>query len=653
MDAAAAEAAPVPALAVAPGAMLAAALAAATHGAPAAAPAAAEAGGHTSASRASSLGATVLATGAAGGSSRAAAGLGASGVLGASWEAEVAKQARYARDLREKLQQDLRSHGAAPGAAAAPKEGTALARRFAVEVPGSPAPLRPQLAGPAAAASAVLPGATAAAPGADAGGGGGGEETPSDSPCHRGPCVGVGTPTATPVCSGLGASSAAASPAACSGFKPHGDEEVDWCMAAGDRLGTAGTPAGSGRTSPGLSGWAAASTVRELGEGSVAERLAQLQESVKLRLRSFEDEQQRQWSHVQKALSEQAATVRDAAERAAKRQLGVVVERLQEDLRDLAARSAEEAWAEIQSLRSVVEQHRAQDHGVEVLLHGQGVELAFAREEAAHQARALRADLEAALRTSLRELAELRSVVKEQGAALLRVRDEANSVEASNGPSPEREVQCFADREALSPERGAEPSPREEGELQEGLCPEGSRGAGCALQVGPQQAEAATPRARAEPELEAQALCGAVPQQLLEALEREIVGLRAGSEEIRALASGHTEQLASHESILTALQAQVRGYGRAHGELSRESLALVEAVLRLESAEGGGGLGRLDWAGLATPRPRDRVDALREETLRHLARLALRVELPWVVDGFHKVASGPLGGGNPAALPRA
>lgn len=388
------------------------------------------------------------------------------------------------------------------------------------------------------------------------------------------------------------------------------------------------------------------------------EKVSQLQETVKLRFRSFEDEQRRQWSFVQQTLGQQPSFVREAAERAARKEVDVASDRLREDLRDLAGGLAaaapyggEDCQHEVHSLRSVLHQQRGELTQVCRVLDGLSADLACLRTEVHQVQRASAAD---ALESLRREVADLQVVF--MGSC----RERSLAAALAARETEDAEVITYNDcKEQLTPAQETEDE--EVVSIGGDCCGQVAKLALEALEIGVAKANKIEQGAGPDEPRAPQHMQGLLSCLVLEG---DLASLRADVEDLRGISAEHSKQMTSQEVQMENLRVQVRGYGRASGELSRESFALVEAVLRMESRPGeeelvevpaascreamapeetpcGGG----SASALAAPAPaaRDQIDALREETMRHLARLALRVELPFLVTEGPAPAAAPSG----------
>lgn len=338
-----------------------------------------------------------------------------------------------------------------------------------------------------------------------------------------------------------------------------------------------------------------------------------------MRFRSLEDEQRRQWSHLTQSLGQQVSLVKEAAERAARKEVSVATDRLREDLRDLVeescARCAEDLQGEVRRVRSSLDLTQNQVGSLHSGLDGLAAEIAAVREEALVMAAEQQMHLE------IWQQEASQKVLRADVDTLRQEPEDAHLLHAQDNRSEHKRMLA---RQALRAE---------------------------ALQVRQRQPHQ-------QPGSEAPRLTSLM-------LEGDLVGLRADVEELRAICGGYAVRLDAQEAQLDAMRSQVRGQLRnASSEVSRERLALVEAVLRREvgqqqeefapqrderlgrfaqsgreaaialmrslqgEAKGPMGLristGSAEISESAAHRPC--IEDLREDTLRHLARLALRVE---------------------------
>lgn len=353
--------------------------------------------------------------------------------------------------------------------------------------------------------------------------------------------------------------------------------------------------------------------------GNVADKVAQLQDSLKARLRSFEEERDQQWARFQKALGDQISSIRAAGHEAMLRQHDVSLQALRKEIQDTASRSIEDLRAELSDMKVALQEQ----HGNISILQG------ITAEHAA-EVRSIREEFHNLLGTSWGtarsdlealhgEVAELRMALADQLADLWRAQEGSAMLPNTVSilvPSDVGELgHDFGEACGGASDMSRTPLSEHGTHLYE-TAMDGQQWSGVRL------ARAAVPPQEEPSEQVIQVgsstyetVYGSLP---CAACDMD-VARRRDVETWLASSSRHGEQLVEHTLQLQRLEAELQNTESSHRKLLHDSDRMGETFARLETEQNSVDTRILKLHNLVTE--------LRNESMRFLGKLALRIEM--------------------------
>lgn len=602
---------------------------------------------------------------------------------------EVEKKERYAQELREQMR-ERRARQEAASAAELQAQGTPKRRQFP-RAASAPSTLQGCATGCSPGSGLVsFPGNSGGGPacsfggawgsdghgtgsdnsgacgtvdcgyggGCDGGGGGGhGGGVHSSGACGGGGCGACGS--AGPCC-GSGGAGGAYGVSACAGGTCGGSRAVAPAAsggATGSADGTWGTSAVSQlaaslqvrRSAEGWVGAASASAhspspqpsfrrplLSELSEEqAVADKVAQLQDLVRARLKAFEDEQEQRWSHVERSLANKASAIRAAGDESMLRQLDDGLASMRQELRDFTASSAQELRTELSNLRGALQQQHGHIGGLRGLLKEQQSELQSVRDECFDAMSKKSESTQEELESMQGEVVRLSVGMQGQVADLHRLREELRNVgekagsQAGQTPTNADVEEMLRGRlEALRADVHEQVSALRH-DLGERLQPQfesiHSRVAlGSPSKWQQHLASQQHPQHQAsgsQPSMHSPAVSPQRPQSLqpprpeqaeCDDVIADVAALRAVLASLEAASAAQGRHIDGHGSELALLRGGLQKSEQFHGEMARVSEDFGDSLLGLQTG---------------FERTSARLEEVRVEAMRSIVKLAFRIEM--------------------------